>query len=152
MEAQLRSLINLINKWDVDESRIRDRSPHYLAYMGHQRCVLCQTKGQPQRSRTTVHHIIKPGMGMKCADFWTIPLAEEYHIHGEESIDKLGKLAFLTHHGLPDHWYWVVALGYLALYVESEDEHPEVNVPVHANDRNSAIFWAQQLIRRYNLT
>jgi hypothetical protein len=131
----------------------QERSAHYLAYIGSQRCVVSALTDQPQRSRTTIHHIHKPGMALRCADFWTIPVAEDLHVLGKQSIDRLGKQHFLQHHGLPG--YEEMALVYLMYYLAEavcneplySEYHNRIIMP-RPVDRVSGIHYAKGLADR----
>lgn len=102
-------------KYDPEKARLRSR--HYMAFVATQPCLVCENLGVEQTSRTTVHHVVKSGYSKKGPDFWTVPIEEKRHVHGRQSIDRLGKRKFLEHYGLPS---WVeVTLPYLAKYAVS---------------------------------
>lgn len=98
-------------------SLITDWSPHYLAYIALQDCAACHILGMDQVTPTTVHHISNRGISRKCPDFWTIPLCADHHLHGAQSIDRLGKKGMLDMLGVAS--YEVLALIYLRVYMQN---------------------------------
>ena len=69
-------------------------------------CILCETLGQPQESRTSVHHIRSgQGVSQRASDYLAIPLCKDgchqgsMGIHGDRTLlrianmDELGLLA-----------------------------------------------------------
>ncbi len=88
------------------------RSRHYLAYVGQYPGVVSMFSGGSQQSRTTVHHVVKRGVAKKGPDWWTIPVSLNRHVHGDRSIDKLGKKAFLREWDLPPYEQMVLVILY----------------------------------------
>jgi hypothetical protein len=72
---------------------------------------------EPQESRTTVDHAIKRGVGKKGPDWWTIPVSKDRHVHGNHSIDKLGRNGFREHWDLPPYEW--MALTFLGRYINT---------------------------------
>lgn len=88
----------------VPPGKLTERSRHYKAWVGQTfNDVVTMMNGVEQTSRTTVHHIVKRGIGKKGPDWWTIPVSMNRHVHGEKSIDKLGKEGFRKEWDLPSY-------------------------------------------------
>jgi hypothetical protein len=101
----------------VPPGKITERSRHYKAYVGQTFPGVVKMMGDgEQTTRTTVHHIAKRGVAKKGPDWWLIPVSMKRHVHGANSIDKLGKEGFLEHWGLPS--YESMALMTLVQYLK----------------------------------
>jgi hypothetical protein len=98
----------------VSESAMRSR--HYMAFVGQFPGVVTMLKGEPQESRTTVHHIVKRGVAKKGPDWWSVPVSLDRHVHGDRSVDKLGKSQFRETWDLPS--YERMASVFLRRYLE----------------------------------
>lgn len=61
-------------------------------------CVLCAMLGQPQTTRTHVHHMRDgQGMGQRASDFLAIALCADCHqgpqgLHGDRTLLKIAKV------------------------------------------------------------
>lgn len=131
----------------ASESALRSR--HYLAYVGQFPGVVSMFLDGGQSSRTTVHHITKRGVAKKGPDWWTIPVSLKRHVHGNRSIDKLGKSRFLEEWGLPP--YEKMALIILFQYLDGEAyTRPAGDVAPEGDERKYARAYyrlLQRLIR-----
>ena len=120
----------------------------YMAYIAQFPCAVCQYAGHEQTTRTTVDHIVTGGKARKGPDYWTIPVEKKKHVHGKESIDRLGRWGFQEHWDLPR--YGAMALIYLTQYIEQKGWAVMLNnvdreAPSH--DRDSAIYFCRELQR-----
>jgi hypothetical protein len=103
---------------NVSPGPVTMRSRHYMSWVGQLPGVVTMLTDAGQESRTTVHHIVKRGRGKKGPDWWAIPVAEDRHVHGARSIDKLGKDGFRQEWDLPPYEH--LALQVLFRYLETE--------------------------------
>jgi hypothetical protein len=77
--------------------RTGNKDPEYLARVAELPCIVCEAYGEPQRTRTTVHHVIHGrGGNRKTPDRMAIPLCADHHLLGGN-----GKLAL---HSEPTKW------------------------------------------------
>lgn len=103
---------------EVPPGKLSERSRHYKAYVGQRfPGVVTMFGDAEQKTRTTVHHVVKRGISKKGPDWWTIPVSKKRHVHGSKSIDKLGKEGFLKEWDLPS--YESMALIILVQYLKS---------------------------------
>lgn len=72
---------NLTHKPPIGiKDKAKDKDPEHLARVGELPCVICTEFGEPQLSRTHVHHCIHGRYSQrKAPDCMTIPLCEGHH-------------------------------------------------------------------------
>lgn len=73
------------------------KDPAYLARVAELTCIVCEAYGEPQRTPTTVHHVIHGRFSQrKTPDRMAIPLCADHHQLGGN-----GKVAL---HNEPTKW------------------------------------------------
>jgi hypothetical protein len=88
-----------LSKRRAKHRRGRKHDPVYLTFIRAQPCVVCESMGMTQTSRTEAAHVGVRGLGQKCSDHDTLPLCELHHSRGTDSHHRLGR-HFWRHHFL----------------------------------------------------
>tara|TARA_R110000868_G_scaffold149611_2_gene372102 strand:+ start:392 stop:724 length:333 start_codon:yes stop_codon:yes gene_type:complete len=57
-------------------------------------CSLCYKLGKQQTSRTTAHHQIGLGLGLKASDELCMSLCDNHHQKGQDAIHHIGRTRF----------------------------------------------------------
>jgi hypothetical protein len=133
----------------VPQGKLSERSRHYKAWVGQTfDGIVKMVNGEAQKTRTTVHHIVKRGISKKGPDWWTIPVSKKRHVHGAKSIDKLGKEGFREEWGLPP--YEPLALVILSEYLkrgayEQTLHNGDTHIDPRPIDRRSAAAYFEIL-------
>lgn len=69
------------------------RSPEYLAFVRKKPCLVCGNK-----ENSHAHHVYSAGLGLKCSDFYVVPLCHNHHMVVSDSIHSLGFEKFKKQH------------------------------------------------------
>ena len=73
------------------QSPIRDAK--YMSFVRENPCIVCGNK-----RNNHAHHVYSAGLGLKCSDYYTIPLCHGHHTGFSDAIHVLGFIKFIQHH------------------------------------------------------
>lgn len=79
-------MINLLKPDKCLQRGFKDKKR--LELLANYQCQVCELIGEPQTTKTELHHLAGIGAGMKASDLLCFVLCQIHHQSGEEAIHK----------------------------------------------------------------